>query len=70
MQTLCAAQVMRDIVQRTADGMADEGAPFTGILFAGLMIKDGKVGSLTSSAAASSSLSHFLTGRQPAAVAC
>ena len=34
---------MREIVQRTADAMADEGAPFCGILFAGLMIKDGKV---------------------------
>ena len=37
------AQVMRDIVQRTADAMVDRGIPFSGVLFAGLMIKDGKV---------------------------
>ena len=37
------AQIMRDIVQRTADAMADQGTPFSGILFAGVMIKDGKV---------------------------
>ena len=36
------AQVMREIVQRTADAMMAEGAPFTGILFAGLMIKGGQ----------------------------
>ena len=36
------AQVMSEIVQRTADAMVAEGAPFTGILFAGLMIKDGQ----------------------------
>ena len=36
------AQVMHDIVQRTADAMADRGNPFSGILFAGLMIKGGK----------------------------
>ena len=39
------AQVMADIVQRTADAMVSEGAPFTGILFAGLMIKDGQASS-------------------------
>ncbi len=37
-------QVMDEIVYRTARGMAAEGAPFRGTLFAGLMIKDGKVG--------------------------
>ena len=37
------AQVMRDIVQRTADAMVDRGVPFSGVLFAGLMIKDGRV---------------------------
>lgn len=35
------AQVMRDIVQATADAMDAEGTPFRGVLFAGLMIKDG-----------------------------
>ncbi|EFJ51688.1 hypothetical protein VOLCADRAFT_79479 [Volvox carteri f. nagariensis] len=37
-------QVMDEIIYRTARGMAAEGAPFRGTLFAGLMIKDGKVG--------------------------
>ena len=32
---------MRTIVQRTADAMVAEGCPFRGVLFAGLMIKDG-----------------------------
>ena len=36
-------QVMRNIVQRTADAMVAEGCPYRGVLFAGLMIKDGKV---------------------------
>jgi len=36
-------QVMEEIVQRTASGMHAEGKPFQGILFAGLMLKDGKV---------------------------
>ena len=35
-------QVMRNIVQRTADAMVAEGAPFQGVLFAGLMIQDGE----------------------------
>ena len=35
---------MDEIIYRTARGMAAEGAPFRGTLFAGLMIKDGKVG--------------------------
>lgn len=33
---------MEEIVQRTADAMVAEGAPFQGVLFAGLMIKDGR----------------------------
>lgn len=33
------AKVMRDIIQPTVDGMAAEGCPFTGVIFAGLMIK-------------------------------
>ncbi len=40
----CAAvQVMEEIVQRTASAMVDRGTPFSGVLFAGLMIRDGKV---------------------------
>ena len=35
--------VMETIVQPTVDGMAAEGCPFTGVIFAGLMIKDGEV---------------------------
>eukprot|EP00200_Dunaliella_tertiolecta_P004333 CAMPEP_0202353260 /NCGR_PEP_ID=MMETSP1126-20121109/9099_1 /ASSEMBLY_ACC=CAM_ASM_000457 /TAXON_ID=3047 /ORGANISM="Dunaliella tertiolecta, Strain CCMP1320" /LENGTH=470 /DNA_ID=CAMNT_0048945587 /DNA_START=40 /DNA_END=1452 /DNA_ORIENTATION=+ len=35
-------QVMDEIVYRTARGMAAEGHPFKGTLFAGLMIKDGR----------------------------
>jgi phosphoribosylamine--glycine ligase len=37
------AQVMQEIVQRTADALVAEGCPYRGVLFAGLMIKDGKV---------------------------
>jgi phosphoribosylamine---glycine ligase len=37
------AQVMREVVQCTADAMVAEGTPFQGVLFAGLMIKDGRV---------------------------
>lgn len=36
------AQVMQEIVQRTADALVAEGCPYRGVLFAGLMIKDGK----------------------------
>ncbi|CAL5221485.1 g3686 [Coccomyxa viridis] len=36
------AQVMEEIVQRTASAMVDRGIPFSGVLFAGLMIKNGK----------------------------
>lgn len=34
---------MDEIVQRTASAMVKRGVPFTGVLFAGLMIKDGRV---------------------------
>ena len=33
------AKVMRDIIQPTVDGMAAEGCPFTGVIFAGLVIE-------------------------------
>lgn len=35
-------QVMREIIVPTARGMAAEGTPFRGVLFAGLMIEDGR----------------------------
>ena len=35
-------QVIKDIIEPTIADMAAEGCPFTGVLFAGLMIKDGK----------------------------
>lgn len=35
-------QIMEEIVLPTARGMAAEGCPFRGVLFAGLMIKDGR----------------------------
>ena len=35
--------VMRDIVYPTARGMCAEGTPFRGVIFAGLMIKEGQV---------------------------
>lgn len=38
-----AKQTMDEIMWRTARAMVAEGAPFKGTLFAGLMIKDGKV---------------------------
>ena len=34
---------MDELVYRTARGMAAEGMPYRGTLFAGLMIKDGRV---------------------------
>lgn len=37
------SQVMEEIVQRTASAMVKKGVPFSGVLFAGLMIKDGRV---------------------------
>ena len=36
------AQVMADIVRPTAAALAAAGTPFSGVLFAGLMVKDGK----------------------------
>lgn len=38
MDEAMAQQVIRTIVQPTVDGMAQEGAPFKGVLFAGLML--------------------------------
>lgn len=38
-----AAEVMETIVLPTARGMVSEGRPYRGVLFAGLMIEDGKV---------------------------
>lgn len=35
-------QIIEEIIEPTIKGMASEGCPFTGVLFAGLMIKDGK----------------------------
>mmetsp|Transcript_29594 Transcript_29594/g.40868 ORF Transcript_29594/g.40868 Transcript_29594/m.40868 type:complete len:523 (-) Transcript_29594:171-1739(-) len=35
------AQIMKDIVLPTVAGMREEGVPFSGVLFAGLMIQDG-----------------------------
>lgn len=37
-------QVMDEIVGRTAKAMVAEGMPYRGVIFAGLMIKNGKVG--------------------------
>ena len=37
---------MREVIQRTIDGMAAEGRPYSGVLYAGLMIKDGQVKTL------------------------
>jgi phosphoribosylamine--glycine ligase len=34
------AEIMRTVIQPTIDGMAAEGRPYTGVLFAGLMITD------------------------------
>ena len=34
-------QIMEKLVQPTIKGMAAEGCPFTGVLFAGIMVKDG-----------------------------
>ncbi|KAK9820733.1 hypothetical protein WJX74_007258 [Apatococcus lobatus] len=36
------AQVMEEVVQRTADAMVARGCPFRGVLFAGLMVSNGK----------------------------
>ena len=37
---------MSDVLRRTVDGMAAEGRPYRGVLYAGLMIKDGVVKTL------------------------
>ena len=37
-----ANKVMTDIIEPTVNAMAEEGCPFTGVLYAGLMVKDGK----------------------------
>jgi phosphoribosylamine--glycine ligase len=39
-------QAMRLVIQPTVDGMAAEGRPYRGVLYAGLMIKDGQVKTL------------------------
>jgi phosphoribosylamine--glycine ligase len=41
-----AQEIMTTIIQPTIDGMAEEGCPYKGVLFAGLMIKDGYVKTL------------------------
>lgn len=43
MTTSLLEECKQDIVQRTASAMVAEGKPFRGVLFAGLMIEDGKV---------------------------
>lgn len=35
-------QILSEIIEPTIKGMAAEGCPYTGVLFAGLMVKDGK----------------------------
>ncbi|CAH2032030.1 phosphoribosylamine--glycine ligase [Trichlorobacter ammonificans] len=40
------AVAMAEVVQRAVDGMAAEGCPYRGILYAGLMVKDGRVKTL------------------------
>jgi phosphoribosylamine--glycine ligase len=37
---------MRDVLRPTVDGMAAEGRPYRGVLYAGLMVKDGQVKTL------------------------
>jgi len=39
-------KAMEQVVQRAVDGMAAEGCPYQGILYAGLMVKDGTVQTL------------------------
>ncbi len=34
--------VMKNVIQKTVDAMSSEGSPYTGFLYAGLMIKNGK----------------------------
>lgn len=42
--SMLPAQVMEQLIYPTARGMCAEGTPFRGVIFAGLMIKDGQVG--------------------------
>jgi phosphoribosylamine--glycine ligase len=37
---------MREVLRRAVDGMAAEGRPYCGVLYAGLMVKDGQVKTL------------------------
>ena len=37
---------MHEVIRRTVDGMAAEGRPYRGVLYAGLMVKDGRVKTL------------------------
>lgn len=39
-------KAMEQVVQRAVDGMATEGCPYQGVVYAGLMIKDGEVKTL------------------------
>lgn len=41
MTPVLEAQIIKNIVEPTIAGMAAEGCPFTGVLFAGIMVKDG-----------------------------
>jgi phosphoribosylamine--glycine ligase len=40
------AKIMREVINPTVKGMATDGNPFTGFLYAGLMIKDGNIKTL------------------------
>jgi len=40
--TAMQKKIMAEIIQPTIDAMAAEGAPYKGVLFAGLMVKDGE----------------------------
>jgi len=40
------AQAMQEVMRRTVDGMAAEGRPYRGVLYAGLMVKNGRVKTL------------------------
>jgi phosphoribosylamine--glycine ligase len=39
-------QAMAEVLRRTVDGMAAEGRPYRGVLYAGLMVKEGRVKTL------------------------
>lgn len=56
---------MEEIVERTASAMEAEGSPFQGVLFAGLMIKDGEVRLCTSAVHLGESLlGNYCQGKQ------